>query len=51
VAKIDKLLLMMLDHGASDLHISVGEPPVLRIAGELKRTKYHQIPSAVHGNG
>jgi len=34
---IDSLLKLMLDKGASDLHIKVPCPPVLRIDGELVR--------------
>ena len=43
MAKIDVLLKMMIDHSASDLHISAGEPPMLRINGSLQRTKYHDL--------
>jgi len=43
MAKIDILLKMILEYGASDLHICVGEPPLLRINGELQRTKYHNL--------
>lgn len=34
--EIDKLLKRMIDRGASDLHLKVPNPPVLRIYGELK---------------
>lgn len=43
MAKIDVLLKMIMEHGASDLHICVGEPPMLRINGELQRTKFHDL--------
>jgi len=43
VAKIDVLLKLMVEYGASDLHISAGEPPILRINGYLQRTKYHDL--------
>lgn len=43
MAKIDFLLKLMVDYEASDLHISAGEPPMLRINGELQRTKYHDL--------
>ncbi len=43
MAKIDVLLKMILEYSASDLHICVGEPPLLRINGELQRTKYHDL--------
>jgi twitching motility protein PilT len=37
MAKIDDLFRMMADHGASDLHLVSGQPPVMRINGELDR--------------
>ncbi len=43
LAKIDVLLDVMVQHDASDLHISAGIPPMLRIDGELQRTKYHDL--------
>jgi twitching motility protein PilT len=36
---IDKLLSACVKQGASDLHITVGQPPVLRINGRLQRLK------------
>ncbi len=36
---IDKLLSACVKQGASDLHITVGQPPVLRISGHLQRLK------------
>ena len=36
-AEIDALLKALVERGASDLHLRVGEPPILRIHGELKR--------------
>jgi twitching motility protein PilT len=35
---LDDLLLMLRDVDGSDLHLRVGEPPVLRIYGKLTRT-------------
>jgi twitching motility protein PilT len=43
LAKIDVLLNMMISHRASDLHISAGDPPMLRINGRLQRLKYHDL--------
>lgn len=43
MAKIDVLLNMMIQHRASDLHISAGDPPMLRINGRLQRLKYHDL--------
>jgi len=34
---IDKLLQTVVNRGASDLHLTVGQPPVLRLDGHLKR--------------
>ena len=33
----------MIQHRASDLHVSAGDPPMLRIDGQLQRTKYHDL--------
>jgi twitching motility protein PilT len=43
LAKIDVLLSMMITHRASDLHVSAGDPPMLRIDGRLQRVKYHNL--------
>jgi twitching motility protein PilT len=37
MAKIDELFRMMSEHGASDLHLISGQPPALRVDGELER--------------
>lgn len=39
MAKIDALFKMMQQQGASDLHISTGAPPILRLHGEMVRIK------------
>ena len=39
MAKIDALFKMMQQQGASDLHISTGTPPILRLHGEMVRVK------------
>ena len=36
-ATLDQLLTMMVQKGASDLHLRVGEPPILRHHGEMAR--------------
>lgn len=38
--KIDKFLELLVRHNGSDLHISVGVPPMLRVNGVLKRIEY-----------
>ena len=45
MAKIDVLLKMMTQHDASDLHISAGGPPILRINGDLQRMKSPDLSS------
>lgn len=37
---IDELLSLVVQTNASDLHIAVGLPPVLRVDGELKQAPY-----------
>jgi twitching motility protein PilT len=39
---IDTLLEQMVAHNASDLHITVGSPPVLRLRGHLHRIDHHE---------
>ena len=36
-AEIDQLLTMLVTKGGSDLHLRVGEPPVIRLHGEMMR--------------
>ncbi|MEK0431307.1 MAG: hypothetical protein RL139_1111 [Gemmatimonadota bacterium] len=36
-AAMEKLLTMLVEHGGSDLHMRVGEPPILRKSGEMER--------------
>jgi twitching motility protein PilT len=40
MARIDAFFKLMHDQGASDLHLVVGQPPVLRIIGDMERVKY-----------
>ncbi|HEY3427632.1 MAG TPA: ATPase, T2SS/T4P/T4SS family, partial [Acidimicrobiia bacterium] len=40
---IEELLHRAVSAGASDLHLKVGSPPVVRVAGELRRL--HGVPS------
>jgi len=43
MAKIDQLFTLMQQQGASDLHLSTGSPPCLRLHGEMVRLKYHDL--------
>jgi Tfp pilus assembly ATPase PilU len=36
LARIDSIFKMVKEQGASDLHISTGAPPMLRVQGEIR---------------
>ena len=40
MAKIDAFFKLMHDQGASDLHLAAGQPPAIRIHGDIERVKY-----------
>lgn len=40
MAKIDAFFKLMNEQGASDLHLMSGQPPALRIRGDIERIKY-----------
>jgi len=40
MAKIDAFFKLMNEQGASDLHMVSGQPPALRLLGEIERIKY-----------
>jgi twitching motility protein PilT len=40
MAKIDAFFRLMNVQGASDLHLAAGNPPLLRVHGELRRVKF-----------
>jgi twitching motility protein PilT len=41
--RIDRFLKLMNDQGASDLHFSVGRPPMLRVAGAMEQIRYRTV--------
>jgi len=43
MAKIDAFLKLMHEQKASDLHLTSGSQPILRINGELHRVKYQVL--------
>jgi twitching motility protein PilT len=43
MAKIDQLLKIVKDAGASDLHLTVGSVPIIRINGQLEKTRAKSI--------
>ncbi|MDI6756659.1 MAG: type IV pilus twitching motility protein PilT [Endomicrobiia bacterium] len=44
---MNDLLIMMMEKRASDLHITVGAPPTLRIDGQMIPTNYEKLTSDV----
>ena len=40
MAKIDAFFNLMFEQKASDLHMTAGDPPMLRINGEMERVDY-----------
>jgi twitching motility protein PilT len=43
MAQIDAFFKMMHDLGASDLHLSTGSQPIIRLHGEMQRIKYKSL--------
>ena len=43
MAKLDDLFRIMVKQGASDLHLTTGAPPILRINGEMERLEYRDL--------
>jgi len=41
--RIDRFLRLMNDRGASDLHLTVGRPPMLRVAGAMEQIRYRTL--------
>jgi twitching motility protein PilT len=41
--RIDRFLRLMQDRGASDLHLSVGRPPMFRLSGEMDPIRYRVL--------
>ena len=45
MAKLDAFFKLMVDQGASDLHLVSGSQPILRVNGELQRVRYALLES------
>lgn len=43
MARIDALFNMLKEQGASDLHLSTGNPPIFRLRGEMVRLNYKPL--------
>lgn len=41
--RIDRFLKLMNDKGASDLHLSVGRPPIFRLSGRMDPVRYRVL--------
>ena len=41
--KIDRFLRLMTSRGASDLHLTVGRPPMLRVSGSIEPIRYRIV--------
>lgn len=44
--RIDRFLKLMKDRGASDLHLSVGRPPIFRLSGRMDPIRYRVLDDA-----
>ena len=40
---IDRFLKLMKDRGASDLHLSVGRPPIFRASGRIEPIRFRVL--------
>jgi twitching motility protein PilT len=47
MAKLDELLIMMKHQNASDLHLSSGSAPYLRVHGEMVKLNYREVANDV----
>jgi twitching motility protein PilT len=41
--EMQEILQLCVDRGASDLHVKVGQPPILRVSGKLSRTDFDPL--------
>jgi len=46
MAQIDQFLKVLVEQGGSDLHLTVGSPPVMRVHGQLQRFKFRELTNA-----
>ena len=45
MAAIDEIFALVKEQGASDLHLTSGAPPLLRMSGNLKPIEYEPLMS------
>ncbi len=41
--EVNKLFRMVMEHEASDLHLKVGQPPMMRLRGDIRRMKMRPL--------
>ena len=41
--QIDQFLKVLVDQGGSDLHLTVGSPPIMRVHGHIQRIKFREM--------
>ena len=46
MAQIDQFLKVLVEQGGSDLHLTVGSPPIMRVHGHLQRIKFRELTNA-----
>ena len=44
--QIDQFLKVLVEQGGSDLHLTVGSPPVMRVHGNLQRIKFREMSNS-----
>ncbi|HEX9886690.1 MAG TPA: type IV pilus twitching motility protein PilT [Longimicrobiales bacterium] len=43
MAQIDQFLKVLVEHGGSDLHLTTGSPPVMRVHGHMQKLKFREL--------
>lgn len=43
MAQIDQFLKVLFEQGGSDLHLTVGAPPIMRVHGHMQRLKFRDL--------
>src|SRR5687767_2129304 len=43
MAQIDQFLKVLVEQGGSDLHLTTGSPPVMRVHGHMQRIKFREL--------
>jgi twitching motility protein PilT len=48
MARVDAILKMVKEQGASDLHLTTGAPPIVRLNGEITTVPYEELTAEVN---